>query len=154
VLFWLDNEMVEFASGMWASQSIRGNLRECEDQSWFKVQAVPCFVLIDVRCFHVPLRRLRLPSEVHVPQVEDHWSRRIDGPHTSGMDNTGQYKHTDIHSLSGTRTHNHSVCFREDSSCLRPVYSILFYSRTHRCNFSSTCYSQSYWCPYVLVSCG
>jgi hypothetical protein len=41
------------------------NLRECEDQSWFKVQAVPCFVLIDVRCF-------RVPSGVRVRQVDDH----------------------------------------------------------------------------------
>jgi hypothetical protein len=30
------------------------NVRECEDQSWFKVQAVPVFVLIDVRCVSVP----------------------------------------------------------------------------------------------------
>jgi hypothetical protein len=45
------------------------NLRECEDQSWFKVQAVPVF-RFDVRCF-------RIPPRVRVSQVADHWSRLI-----------------------------------------------------------------------------
>jgi hypothetical protein len=31
-----------------------------------------------------------------------------------------QNKHTDIHALSGIRTHNPSVRANEDSSCLRP----------------------------------
>jgi hypothetical protein len=30
------------------------NLRECEDQSWFKVQAVPAFRFEYLRCFRVP----------------------------------------------------------------------------------------------------
>jgi hypothetical protein len=42
------------------------NLRECEDQSWFKVQAFLCFVLIDEKC-------LRVPPVLRVPYVENHW---------------------------------------------------------------------------------
>jgi hypothetical protein len=53
--------MIELVSGMPAPQ-LGTNLRECEDQSWFKVQAVPVCRLIDVRCFRVP-------------QVEDHLSK-------------------------------------------------------------------------------
>jgi hypothetical protein len=34
--------MIEIVSGMPAAQ-FGMNLRECEDQSWFKVQAVPVF---------------------------------------------------------------------------------------------------------------
>jgi hypothetical protein len=30
------------------------DLHECEDQIWFKVQAVPVFRFIDVRCFRYP----------------------------------------------------------------------------------------------------
>jgi hypothetical protein len=37
------NEMIELVSGMPAPQ-LGTNLRECEDQSWFKVQAVPVFL--------------------------------------------------------------------------------------------------------------
>jgi hypothetical protein len=40
--FWPVNEMTELVSGCqhlnWGT-----NLRECEDQSWFKVQAVPVY---------------------------------------------------------------------------------------------------------------
>jgi hypothetical protein len=45
------------------------NLRECEDQSWFKFQWLVCFVLIDVRCF-------RVPPGISVSQVEDHSSNQ------------------------------------------------------------------------------
>jgi hypothetical protein len=43
------------------------NLRECEDQSWVKIQAVHVF-RFDVRCF-------RIFPGVHLPQVEDHWTK-------------------------------------------------------------------------------
>jgi hypothetical protein len=39
--------------------NLETNLCECKDQGWFKVQTVPMFILIDVRCFDTP-------------QVEDH----------------------------------------------------------------------------------
>jgi hypothetical protein len=41
------NEMVELVSGIPAPQSGM-NLRECEDQSWFKVKQFLCFVLINM----------------------------------------------------------------------------------------------------------
>jgi hypothetical protein len=44
------------------------NLRDCEDQSWFKVQAFLCFILIDVR-----VRCLR------VPEIGDHCSNLRQG---------------------------------------------------------------------------
>jgi hypothetical protein len=54
----------------------RKNLRECRDQIWFKFQASLCFVVFDVRCFHVtPKTSSRTPG-VHVRQVEDHWYRK------------------------------------------------------------------------------
>jgi hypothetical protein len=39
--------MIELISGLNSGM----NLGECEDQCWFKVQAIPVFFLIDVRCF-------------------------------------------------------------------------------------------------------
>jgi hypothetical protein len=36
------NDMIELASGIPAPQ-FWDNLRECEEQNWFKVQAVPVF---------------------------------------------------------------------------------------------------------------
>jgi hypothetical protein len=42
------------------------NLRDCEDQSWFKVRAVSVFLFIGVR-------RFRLPLGVRVSQLEVHW---------------------------------------------------------------------------------
>jgi hypothetical protein len=48
--------MIELVSGMPAPQ-FGANLSECEDKSWFKVQVVLFFVLIDVRCFRVLLKR-------------------------------------------------------------------------------------------------
>jgi hypothetical protein len=39
--FWPVNELTELVSGMPAASFT--NLRECEDQSWFKVQAVTVF---------------------------------------------------------------------------------------------------------------
>jgi hypothetical protein len=52
--FWPVNEMTELVSGMPEPQFGRTNLRECEDQTWFKVQAVPVFRFVNVRCFRVP----------------------------------------------------------------------------------------------------
>jgi hypothetical protein len=39
------------------------DLRESEDQSWFRFKRFLCFVLFDVRCFHVPLG-------VHIPRLK------------------------------------------------------------------------------------
>jgi hypothetical protein len=39
---WPVNEMIELVSGIPAAQ-LGTNLRECEDQSWFKVRGVPMF---------------------------------------------------------------------------------------------------------------
>jgi hypothetical protein len=36
------------------------NPPECWDQSWFKVQAVPVFILINVRCFLLVLQEVVL----------------------------------------------------------------------------------------------
>jgi hypothetical protein len=48
-------EMTGFVSGMPAHQ-MGQNLRECEDQSWFKIQLFLCSGLIGVRYFRVPLK--------------------------------------------------------------------------------------------------
>jgi hypothetical protein len=40
--FWPVNEMTELVSSMPTPQ-LGANLRECEDQNWFKSQAVPMF---------------------------------------------------------------------------------------------------------------
>jgi hypothetical protein len=53
------------------------NLRECEDQSWFKVQAVPVFRSDwSKTVFVYPLRCPRIPPGVRVPHVEDHCHKR------------------------------------------------------------------------------
>jgi hypothetical protein len=59
------------------------NLRECENQSWFKVQVVPVFRFdwyTKFSRFLVPLRCLRILPGVSVPQVEYHWSRQDTQP--------------------------------------------------------------------------
>jgi hypothetical protein len=48
-------------------------LDKCEDQSWLKVQAVPVFLSIDVRYFHLPPKTFsRTLGGVRMPQFEDH----------------------------------------------------------------------------------
>jgi hypothetical protein len=47
---WPVNEMIEFVSGMPAPQ-FGDEFCECEDQSWFKVQAVPVFHLYWCKMF-------------------------------------------------------------------------------------------------------
>jgi hypothetical protein len=66
--------MIELVSGI-SSPQFGEESCECEDQSWFKVQAVLCLVLIDVRCFLV------LPG-VRVPQLKTsglHRCERVGG---------------------------------------------------------------------------
>jgi hypothetical protein len=58
VWFWPDGDVTELVSGTPAPQS------RDEDQSWFRVRAVPVFQMIDVRCF-------RVPPGLRIPQVED-----------------------------------------------------------------------------------
>jgi hypothetical protein len=53
--FWPANEMIEPTFGIPPTQ-----FRECEEQNWFEVQAVPVFRFL--RCFRLP-------------QVEDNCSR-------------------------------------------------------------------------------
>jgi hypothetical protein len=60
--------MTELVSGMPAPHS-GTNLRECEDQNWFKFQAFPVF--------RFDVRRFRVLREVAAPHVEDHWYRGI-----------------------------------------------------------------------------
>jgi hypothetical protein len=43
---WPDNEVIELVSGMPVSEVSGTDHRECEDQSHFKVQAVPVFRLM------------------------------------------------------------------------------------------------------------
>jgi hypothetical protein len=51
------------------------NLRVCEDQRFFKVQADPVFRFDLCKMFsHTPLRYLRISLGVRVTQVEDHCS--------------------------------------------------------------------------------
>jgi hypothetical protein len=45
--------------------NLETNARECEDHSWFKVQAVTVSILINVRCFHIP------PVEDHCYSVNN-----------------------------------------------------------------------------------
>jgi hypothetical protein len=40
---WPVHEMIELVSGMTAALNSATNLRECKDQSWFKVRGVPVF---------------------------------------------------------------------------------------------------------------
>jgi hypothetical protein len=60
------------------------NLRECEDQSWFKVQAVPVFRF---HVFAYPLRYLLVRPGVCVPQAVDLFARGLlsDGKVRGGM---------------------------------------------------------------------
>jgi hypothetical protein len=62
--------------------SPRANLRECEDQSWFRFKQFLCFVLIDVRCFRVPLSPKmspRTPEGTHTPGWRPLFWRSLSG---------------------------------------------------------------------------
>jgi hypothetical protein len=52
------------------------NLGECEDQIWFKVQAVPLFVMIEVRWFRVPCKMSWPTTRGTRTQFQDHCSRQ------------------------------------------------------------------------------
>jgi hypothetical protein len=64
--FWPVNEIIELISSIPAPE-FRTNLRECEDHSWFKVQAVPVFRLLSVKCFRVPPK-----MSSHTPRGYEH----------------------------------------------------------------------------------
>jgi hypothetical protein len=69
---WTVNEMTELVS---ANQHLNSgtNLRECEDQSWFKVQAFPVFRSDWCKTFSRTTWYIFATSGTRVPQVEDHW---------------------------------------------------------------------------------
>jgi hypothetical protein len=66
--------MTELASGMPAPQFEEKFFVSARIRVGSRFKRVLCFLLIDVRCFGIPLRCLLVILGVWVPQVEYHWS--------------------------------------------------------------------------------
>jgi hypothetical protein len=64
--------MIELVSGMPAPQFGERMFVSARIRAGSRFKRFLCSVLIDVRCFSYSLTRLRVPSRVRIPQVEDH----------------------------------------------------------------------------------